>query len=188
MMQWFHFQIGWLNLWILIVVYVVTVSVASIDLKSRAGFKRQGTLPSMSRFERIVYYLLFMFPPFVIYFYAIFVPFTTNMALLCVGLVLFVIGLALLIKQMRDFATAPPDQLITHGAYQISRNPSYFGSTLIALGMGLAGGSWLIVAFAVYWFIVYQWAVTLEERFCMARWPEELAEYKRQVAKNFLFF
>jgi protein-S-isoprenylcysteine O-methyltransferase Ste14 len=129
-----------------------------------------------------------MFPPFVVYFYAIFVPFTTNAALLCAGLVLFVIGLALLIKQMRDFATAPPDQLITHGTYQISRNPSYFGSTLIALGMGLAGGSWLIVAFAVYWFIVYQWAATLEERFCMARWPEELSEYKLKVAKNFLFF
>ena len=187
-MQWFHFQIGWLNLWILIVVYVFTVSVASIDLKGKAGFKRQQTLPSMSRLEHIVYYLLFMFPPFVVYLYAVFVPFTTNAALLCVGLVVFVIGMALLIKQMRDFATAPRDQLITHGTYQISRNPSYFSSTLIALGMGLAGGSWLIVAFAVHWFIVYQWAVTLEERFCMERWPEGFAEYKRKVARNFLFF
>jgi protein-S-isoprenylcysteine O-methyltransferase Ste14 len=44
------------------------------------------------------------------------------------------------------------------------------------------------VAYAVYWFIVYQWTATLEERFCMERWPEEFAAYKRKVAKNFLFF
>lgn len=46
----------------------------------------------------------------------------------------------------------------------------------------------LIVAVAVYWFIGYQWTATLEERFCMEHWPDEFREYKRKVAKNFLFF
>jgi len=54
--------------------------------------------------------------------------------------------------------------------------------------MGLAGASWPIVAVAVCWFIGYQWVVTVEERFCEKQWPDEFPEYKRQVAKNFVFF
>jgi protein-S-isoprenylcysteine O-methyltransferase Ste14 len=110
------------------------------------------------------------------------------MALLGAGLMLSGIGLVLQIVKMLDFITAPPDSLITNGTYRISRNPDYFSATLMYLGMGLTGGSWLIVAVAIYWFIGYQWMATLEERFCMEKWPEEFAEYKRKVAKNFLFF
>ena len=187
-MGWFHFEIGWLNLWILALVYSATPCLISIGEKRKAGLKRQHVLPPMSKVERVVYYLLLMSPPFVMFFYTIFVPFTTNAALLGAGLVLFVIGQALSLKQVWDFTAALPDKLVTNGIFQISRNPGYFGSTLVYLGIGLAGGSWLIVAFAVYWFIVYQWVATLEERFCMERWPEEFAEYKRKVAKNFLFF
>jgi protein-S-isoprenylcysteine O-methyltransferase Ste14 len=54
--------------------------------------------------------------------------------------------------------------------------------------MGIAGGSWLIVAVAIYWFVGYQWVATVEERSCEERWPDAFSEYKRQVAKNFLFF
>ncbi len=187
-MEWFHFQIGWLNVWILALVFNIAPGLISMGSRRKAGLKRQVVSPPMSKVERVVYYLLFMSPPFVMFFYTIFVPFTTNAALLGVGLALFVIGLVLYLKQVWDYATAPPDELITHGIFRISRNPGYFGQTLVYLGMGLAGGSWLIVAFTVYWFISYQWAATLEERFCAERWPDEFAEYKRKVAKNFLFF
>ena len=78
--------------------------------------------------------------------------------------------------------------MITRGLYQISRNPGYFGATLVYLAMGIAGGSWLIVAVAIYWFIGYQWVATVEERFCLECWPDAFPEHKRKVAKNLLFF
>ncbi len=186
-MQWFHFQIGWLNLWILTLVLYSAPILIGISIGEKAGLKRELVLPSMSSVERALY-MLVVLPQVAMYLYTIFVPFTTNVALLGAGLVLFVIGLVMTLKQTWDFAAAPPDKLITNGIYQISRNPGCFGQVLACLGMGLAGGCWLIVAFGVYWFIACQWMGALEERFCAERWPEEFAKYKRKVAKNFLFF
>jgi len=187
MMQWFHFQIGWLNLWILTLILNGGLFLISMGERGRAGIKRQWVLPPMSPVER-AFYVLAMLPQMAMYLYTFFVPFTTSAALLGAGLVLFVIGLAMTLKQTWVFATAPPDQLITNGIFQISRNPGCFGQVLAYLGMGLVGGCWLIVAFTVYWFIACQWMGALEERFCAERWPEEFAEYKRKVARNFLFF
>jgi protein-S-isoprenylcysteine O-methyltransferase Ste14 len=187
MMQWYNLQFGWLNLWILTLILNGSLFLISIGERGRAGIKRQFMLPPMSSVER-VFYVLAMIPQMVMYLYTFFVPFTTNMALLGAGLVLFVIGLAMTLKQTCDFAAAPSDKLITNGIYRISRNPGCFGQVLAYLGMGLTGGSWFIVTFAAYWFIACQWMGALEERFCMKSWPEEFAEYKRKVAKNFLFF
>ncbi len=188
-MQWFHFHIGWLNLWVLALVLSIAPLVVNnrLGAKGKASLKRATGLPPTSGVER-VFYVLVVLPQFVMLFYSIFVPFTTNAALLGAGLVLFVTGLVLQIKKSWDYAITPPDKLITKGVYQISRNPDYFSATLMYLGMGLAGASWLIIAIAVYWFIGYQWMVTLEEQFCMEHWPDEFPEYKRKVAKNFLFF
>lgn len=186
-MRWFHFEIGWLNLWVLTLVYFLTPYLISTGKRGKAGLKRQLVIPSMSKTE-CVFYMLVMLPRFVQYLYTIFVPLTANPILLSMGLALFVIGLVLILRQTWDYAAAPPNYLITTGVYQISRHPGYFGAALIYLGLGLAGGSGLIAAFAICFFIGYQWVATLEERFCKEHWPEEFAEYKRKVAKNFLFF
>lgn len=189
MLKWFHFEIGWLNLWVLTLVLFGTPFLINMIMgdRGKAALKRATVLPPMSTGERVLY-MLVLLPQFALYPYTIFVPFSTNAGLLGAGLALSGIGLVLQIKKMWDYITVRPDKLITNGIYQISRNPGYFSATLTYLGLGLAGGSWLIVAVAVYWFIGYQWLVTLEERFCMERWPEEFAEYKRKVAKNLLFF
>ncbi|MBE9506975.1 MAG: DUF1295 domain-containing protein [Chloroflexi bacterium] len=188
-MRWFHFRIGWLNLWILaLVVFATPILVNRIrGERGKAGLARATAFPAMSAVER-VFYMLVMAPQFVMPLYTVFVPFTANAALLGAGLALFVIGQAWRIKSTWDYTSSPSGELITHGVYRLSRNPGYFGATLVYLGMGLAGGSWLIVAIAVYWFIGYQWVATVEERFCVEQWPDEFPEYKRQVAKNFLFF
>jgi len=33
-----------------------------------------------------------------------------------------------------------------------------------------------------------KWGATVEERFCLERWPDAFPRYKRKVAKNLLFF
>lgn len=188
-MRWFHFQIGWFNLWILALVIFVTPIFLNIirGKKGKMGLARATTFPSMSKGERVAY-MLVMAPQFLLPLYAIVVPFTTNTILLSPGLTLFVIGQVFRLKSIWDYTTAPPGELMTHGLYQISRNPGYFGATFVYIGMGIAGGSWLILAVAIYWFIGYQWVATVEERFCLERWPDTFPEYKRKVAKNLLFF
>lgn len=103
-MQWVHFELGWLNLWILAVVVFATPVLLNLvrSGKGSRGLKRATTL-------------------------------------LVAGLAVFSVGQALRLKSIWDYATAASDQLITHGVYRISRNPGYFGATLVYLGMGLAG-------------------------------------------------
>lgn len=188
-MRWFHFQIGWLNLWILaLVVFATPLLVNRIrGGRGKAGLARATAFPPMSTVERVCY-MLVMAPQFVMPLYTIFVPFTTNAPLLGAGLTLFVVGQALRLKSTWDYTTAKPGELITNGIYQISRHPGYFSATLVYLGMGLAGASWLIVAVAAYWFVGYQWVATVEERFCVQQWPDEFPEYRRKVARNLVLF
>ena len=188
-MDWFHFEIGWLNLWILALLVFSTPVVLNIvrGERGKSGLRRATAIPPMSKTERIAY-MLVMAPQFLLPLYAVFVPFTKNTVLLAAGLLLFLAGQTFRLKSIWDYTTTAPGDLITHGAYRISRNPGYFGATVVYLGMGIAGGSWLIVAVAFYWFAGYQWVAALEERFCLAQWPETFAAYKQKVAKNFVFF
>ena len=74
-----------------------------------------------------------MAPQFLLPLYAIFVPFTTNTALLSAGLLIFTAGQTLRLKSIWDYTTATPTELINHGVYRISRNPGYFGAALVIL-------------------------------------------------------
>jgi len=188
-MQWFHFEIGWFNLWILSLLIFITPVLLNIARGERGkiGLRRATEIPPMSQAEHVTY-ILVMFPQFLLPLYTIFVPFTTNTTLLSAGLLLFTAGQTLRLKSIWDYTTAAPDELINHGVYRISRNPGYFGAALVYLGMGFAGGSWLIVAIALYWFVGYQWVATVEERSCQEKWPEGFVAYKQKTAKNFVFF
>ena len=188
-MKWFHFEIGWLNLWILALIIFSTPVILNIirGERGKTGLSRATNLPPMSKAERIVY-MFVMAPQFLLPLYAIVVPFSEKSALLIAGLSLFAVGQAIRLKSIWDYTNAPPGKLIEQGVYRISRNPGYFGATLVYLGMGIAGGSWMIVTVALYWLIGYQWVATIEERFCMEQWPKEFAAYKKKVAKNFMFF
>jgi protein-S-isoprenylcysteine O-methyltransferase Ste14 len=188
-MQWFNFQLGWLNLWILaLIIFATPVLLNRIrGTRGKQGLARATKLPPMSQGERIAY-MLIMAPQFLLPLYAIFVPFTAHAGLLGAGLIVFAIGQAIRLKSIWDYTTAPSGQLITHGVYQLSRNPGYFGATLTYVGMGLAGGSWFILLVALTWFLGYQWVASIEERFCASQWPEAFARYKANVAKNFIFF
>ena len=188
-MQWFHFEIGWCNLWILALLIFITPVLLNIARgeRGKTGLRRATELPPMSQVEHVAY-MLVISPQFLLPLYTVFVPFTTNTTLLIVGLLLFTAGQTLRLKSIWDYTTAVPDELINHGVYRISRNPGYFGAALVYLGMGIAGGSWLIIAIAIYWFVGYQWVATVEERFCLEKWPEGFAAYKQKTAKNFVFF
>jgi len=188
-MKWFHFEIGWVNLWILALIIFSTPVLMNLlrGERGKSGLSRATNLPPMSAAERIGY-MLVMSPQFVMPIYTVFVPFTSNPALLASGITIFVLGQSLRLKSIWDYSSAPSGELIQGGVYRISRNPGYFGAAIAYLGMGLAGSSWLIVAVALYWFVGYQWVTVLEERFCLKNWPDTFPEYKKRVAKNFWFF
>jgi len=179
------FRIGLLNLWI------CTVLLWSLGISASflfgGGIKRAVTLPQMSVKEKAIY-SIWMGLQFLLYIYSIFVPFVFKSIWFYPGIVIYILGLIMSLRNTYDYSTTPRDKLVTKGIFQISRNPDYFSAFLAYIGMGLLGGAWPILMLALVHFLLYQITVKYEERMCAKLWPDEFPEYKRKVAKNFLFF
>jgi protein-S-isoprenylcysteine O-methyltransferase Ste14 len=76
--------------------------------------------------------------------------------------------------------------LATSGPYAFTRNPLYFGSSILAAGFIVAGRSWIAGAIVAIYFAVFYYAVMRnEEQDLRARFPEEFPAYSSRVP---LFF
>ena len=102
------------------------------------------------------------------------------------GLRSILLGLPLVVlgEAARLWASGHIDKtraLATGGPYAHSRNPLYFGSLLLALGVALAGGSpWVVAAVTLYFLAFYPAVMREEADFLRARFPE-YAEWARAV-------
>lgn len=109
------------------------------------------------------------------------------------GIVLLVIGLALVVATIRDFATRgqgtlapwdPPHRLVVRGIYRYVRNPMITGVVLMLLGESMLFGSirvamWAAIVFGIN--AVYVPAV--EEKGLVRRFGAEYDEYCRNVPR-----
>jgi protein-S-isoprenylcysteine O-methyltransferase Ste14 len=78
------------------------------------------------------------------------------------------------------------EELATSGPYACTRNPLYFGSSLLAAGFAIAGGSWWAAGAVIVYFAVFYYAVMRNEE-------EELRErygsaFEKYAARVPLFF
>lgn len=66
-MQWFHFEIGWFNLWILALIIFITPVLLNIARgeRGKTGLRRATELPPMSQAEHVAY-MLVMSPQFLL--------------------------------------------------------------------------------------------------------------------------
>jgi protein-S-isoprenylcysteine O-methyltransferase Ste14 len=73
-------------------------------------------------------------------------------------------------------------RLATGGAYAHSRNPLYFGSLLIALGVAVACASpWVVLAVAAYFVVFYPAVMREEAAFLAGKFPDEYAAWAAAV-------
>jgi protein-S-isoprenylcysteine O-methyltransferase Ste14 len=74
-------------------------------------------------------------------------------------------------------------QLATSGIYAWTRNPLYFGSTILALGCAIAAHSWIVVVVVAAYFAVFYPAIILrEESFLRERFGTDFEQYKSRVS------
>jgi len=79
--------------------------------------------------------------------------------------------------------SAPPDSLVTTGAFHYVRHPLYLGCLLVYLGLTAATASLLSLAVLVIIFCFYNFIATYEEDFLEKRFGESYLAYKRQTGK-----
>jgi hypothetical protein len=78
------------------------------------------------------------------------------------------------------------EELATSGPYARTRNPLYFGSSLLAAGFAIAGGSWWAAGVVMVYFAVFYYVVMRnEEQELRERYGSAFEEYAARVP---LFF
>jgi protein-S-isoprenylcysteine O-methyltransferase Ste14 len=78
------------------------------------------------------------------------------------------------------------EQLATSGIYAWTRNPLYLGSTIMAVGFGVAAYSWIVVALvAAYLAVFYPVVIRREEVNLRERFGAEFDAYTARVSVFF---
>lgn len=175
------FELGLWNAWILVVL-IFLFQALGIPLLGKTLKKRDipfaAPLTSQERkLHNTVNALIFLQAA-----YSIFVPLDTGVWLYA-GLVLFVIGTALLVAVVVPWRTAPPGKPITSGLYRYSRHPIYLTLFLRFVGVGIAGISWLMLLLSTITIVLVLRLVVSEERFCLQRFGDEYREYMERTPK-----
>lgn len=114
-------------------------------------------------------------------------PTTLSTLQLWIGLPLLVAGFGAALASTFDLGWGPAfgkgEGLKTTGWFRWSRNPIYIVSWIGMVGWGLFAMSGLVSSVLVLWAIVYLNLVFLEERWLLATYGEEYAEYMNVVPR-----
>jgi protein-S-isoprenylcysteine O-methyltransferase Ste14 len=109
---------------------------------------------------------------------------------LWLGLVVIAFSIPIVISAFKALARArtafdarkPTTAIVSDGAFQYSRHPTYLSLTLLHLGLALVLGSPWVLFMLVPAVALTQWGVVLrEERYLEAKFGEEYRRYKTNV-------
>ncbi len=170
------------NLWLF---YVIGYAIALI-VQTWANKKRGEPFDDpefLFKDKKIVIIaMIWLFGGFAI---SLFVPLSFGI-LFYIGLVPFIIGLAIVITGLYFFAKK--SGLITSGVNRYSRNPGYVGWSIFYLGLTLMGWSFSIwsIIFLIYFLITmpyFHWTVLLEEKFLSQKYGDSYKEYLKNTPR-----
>jgi protein-S-isoprenylcysteine O-methyltransferase Ste14 len=108
-----------------------------------------------------------------------------GLLLVAAGLALDLTSLALFWRQGTSaIPFRPATSFVRRGAYRFTRNPMYFGLTLLVAGLGLAlERLGLVPAALLAALVIDRFVVPREERHLEARFGATYVEYKRRVRR-----
>jgi protein-S-isoprenylcysteine O-methyltransferase Ste14 len=174
------FKIGILNAWIFVACYFLIPFL--IMLINKEAYKKLGNPPGMNKREKVIGNI----DNIIIYIaslYSIFLPFKLETAWFYVGLFIFILGLSILTIATINFLTTPLNLSVTTGIYHYSRNPLYFATFLIFLGIGIATASWIILVAAIIFLILTNNLINSEERYCKEKYGYIYKEYLNRTPR-----
>jgi protein-S-isoprenylcysteine O-methyltransferase Ste14 len=105
-----------------------------------------------------------------------------------IGTTVYLIGLSLLVMSIINYRNAPLDKPITNGFYKISRNPQMVSLYILFTGMILIIGSWINLVFLCVSITCSHFSILGEESALTEQYGESYLEYKKKVARYFVFF
>lgn len=113
-----------------------------------------------------------------------FLPVKTGRApLFCLGLLCYLLGLALCAASVVDFSSPDSTGLNTRGLYQFSRNPMYGAYFVCFVGMALLTRSLVLLGMVLAFQVSAHWIILAEERWCLKKFGDAYAQYSRRVRR-----
>jgi len=104
----------------------------------------------------------------------------------------FVSGCILVGSALYKFGTIPSPRkksnLITSGAYRLVRHPTYSGTVIAVLGWTILLKSIISIVYFPLLFLLYFFAIVVEERILIEEYGNEYIEYKQKVTKRLVPF
>jgi protein-S-isoprenylcysteine O-methyltransferase Ste14 len=179
------FAIGVWNAWILIVLLLAAAFVPQAIRSEKADRRMEGE-PKVSeqdgvtRMANLITHMIIM--PFTL-IYGIFVPIKLGTWWFYSGLLIYLLGLAMVLMFSISFATAPLGEPIVKGVYAVSRHPGYLGFFLAYAGIGLACASWVFLLCAFVWISSWHFGVVEEERILLEKYGEAYRQYMNRTPR-----
>lgn len=177
------FEFGLWNAWMIMVVALLASFVPLMVGGDKVEARMEGDSEDWSWQTRVGVTITHVILMPLTLIYSFFVPLATGTWWLYVGLAVSIVGVVLTLSASISFANAPVQLPITQGAYAVSRHPMYAASSLVYLGIGLAGTSWVFVSFALLNVVGYALVIPEEEQGMVARYGSTYEGYMRRTPR-----
>jgi len=110
-------------------------------------------------------------------------PFTGILPLVCLGLLLYVIGMALYTLTLRVIIQTPPDRPFSSGPYRLPRNPLYVAATVVLAGICLATANPVLAGYLAIAVLPQHFMILAEERICREKYGDVFESYMQRVPR-----
>jgi protein-S-isoprenylcysteine O-methyltransferase Ste14 len=178
------FKLGLWNAWILMFYYPLhPIIMILIDKILGTGeiFKKMADLP-YRRSEKWAFNFAIVVS-LVMFIYSLFLPLRLGTGWFYVGLLIYLIGLAMVLAAIVILAKTPLGYPFVSGIYRYSRHPMTFFSFITFLGISLAAASWVFLIPSIVVFALQAYQTPAEERGCLKLYGDRYREYLDRTPK-----
>jgi len=173
---------GWIYFAFYLIVFIITMSTCSSEVRKRLydrslWDKKTKIITAVGKIFSFVNIMMILFGALQI----------GNIEFI-IGTIVYLIGLSLLVMSIINYKNAPLGKPIKNRFYKISRNPQMVSLYVLFTGMILTIGSWINLIFLCVTIICAHFSVLGEESALTEQYGESYLEYKKKVARYFVFF
>ena len=144
--------------------------------------KRMSDMTGYNRKERFFTVAASLAPyPFIIG--TIWTPFTAKPLFLCIGLLFYIIGMALFAGTLRTIIQTPHDEPFRSGPYRYTRNPLYVAATTVFIGICFATANIILSGYLIIAILLQHFMILAEERVCREKYGRVFEEYLKEVPR-----
>ena len=179
------FEIGLWNAWIFMIFLIAASYLPSLidKEKMRMRMEEEPSWSELNKITKIVFVIThIIILPFTL-IYSIFLPIKLGTLWFFAGLPIYLLGLVMVLLYSISFSTAPLGKPLSKGIYAISRHPSYVGSFLGFIGIGIVCASWVFLLLGLSWIVSLHFGVIEEELILLEKYEDAYREYMEHTPR-----